>query len=403
MKKILFSALLVAATLLSVPASAQEVTYVEDCSQGILLNKNKDNWFITGRGGANFSFGQRDMKATFLNRIGGTGAIYAGKWLTPTFGLRFGFNMTESRGATTQYGSFRDYGHSMLENGYYPKKYYALGVEVDGLINMTNWIMGYRPGRVYNLVLHGGFGSTWFLHHNYKDGELKWRLDGKFFKGDRVFYMNLGLENDFRVSDAVSLFVDVEGQLIDFNRADYLVNLTAGITYRFKKREWNCPVTAVCPTWKYTDAEGDALVARLGQADAKITDLQNQLDACLNAPKPKTTTVVKGNCDVLATVYYPINVSSLSKREIGILSSVAEVMKENPNTHYVLTGWADNYTGNEEINTRLRNARVDGVHNFLIKCGVNPDQIESGIDGGNLTDFGREGASLDRAVTIRQK
>lgn len=399
MKKILFSAALVAATLISVPASAQEPTYVEDCSQGLLLNRNKDNWFITARGGANFSFGQYDMKAKDLNRIGGTGAIYAGKWLTPTFGLRFGFNMTQSRGATTVGGEFRDYAHSQLENGFYPKKYYGVGVEIDGLINMTNWIMGYRPGRVYNLVLHGGFGNMWFFRHEQDNGDVKWKFNEK----NRVFYANLGLENNFRVSDAVNLFVDVEGQCVDFPRADWLVNLTAGITYRFKKREWNCPVTAQCPTWKYTDAEGDALVARLGQADAKIADLQNQLDACLNAPKQKATTVVKGDCDVLATVYYPINVSSLGKRETGILSSVAQVMKQNPDTHYVLTGWADNFTGNDEINTRLRNARVDGVRNFLIKCGVNPDQIESGIDAGSLTDFGREGASLDRAVTIRQK
>lgn len=400
MKKVLFSAALVAATMLSVPASAQEVTYVEDCSQGLLLNRNKDNWFITARGGANFSFGEYDMKAKDVNRIGGTGAIFAGKWLTPTFGLRFGFNMTQGRGATTATGLYRDYAHSQLQNGFYPKKYYGLGLEVDGLINMTNWIMGYRPGRVYNLVLHGGFGSMIFLRHAKDNQDFEWKTR---IKENRTFYMNLGLENNFRVSDAVDLFVDVEGQIIDFSRCDYLVNLTAGITYRFKKREWNCPVTAVCPTWKYTDAEGDALVARLGQADAKIMDLQNQLDACLNAPKQKTTAVVKGDCDALATIYYPINVSSLSKRETGILSSVAQVMKDNPDVHYVLTGWADNYTGNEEINTRLRNARVDGVRNFLIKCGVNPDQLESGIDAGNLTDFGREGASLDRAVTIRQK
>ena len=91
----------VAAMAGALPAAAQEVTYVEDCQQGLLLNRNRDNWFITARGGANFSMGKYDMKAPFKDRIGSTASIYAGKWLTPTFGLRFGFNMARSTTATT--------------------------------------------------------------------------------------------------------------------------------------------------------------------------------------------------------------------------------------------------------------------------------------------------------------
>ena len=76
-------------------------------------------------------------------------------------------------------------------------------------------------------------------------------------------------------------------------------------------------------------------------------------------------------------------------------------MQENPNQKYVLTGWADNYTGTEEINTRLRNQRVDGVKNYLLKCGVSESQLDARIDASNLTDFGAKGAPLDRAVTIK--
>lgn len=77
-------------------------------------------------------------------------------------------------------------------------------------------------------------------------------------------------------------------------------------------------------------------------------------------------------------------------------------MQNNPNKKYILTGWADNYTGNDEINTRLRNARVDGVKKYLIKCGVAESQIDARIDANNLTDFGVKGAPLDRAVTIKE-
>lgn len=379
----------------ALPAAAQEVTYVEDCQQGLLLNRNRDNWFITARGGANFSMGKYDMKAPFKDRIGSTASIYAGKWLTPTFGLRFGFNMTESKGATYLGGPYQDDAHGPFDNGYYPKKYYAWGIEVDGLINMTNWICGYRPGRVYNLVLHGGAGSMWALKHKEKsEGNYDWNYNWH----NRVFYINLGLQNNFSLGKGWDVFVDLEGQINDWPRVDYLVNLTAGITYNFKKREWNCPVTAVCPTWKYTDAEGDALTAQLGAAEDKIADLQNQLDNCRKRP----TTQVAADCDGLATVYYPINVSTLGKREQSILTAVAQVMKDHPDTRYQLTGWADNYTGNETINTRLRHGRVDGVKKFLVGCGVNADQLETGIDNANLTNFGPRSASLDRAVTIKE-
>ena len=59
-----------------------------------------------------------------------------------------------------------------------------------------------------------------------------------------------------------------------------------GVSYKFNKREWTAPVVPVCPTYKYTDAEGDALVARLADANRKIADLENQLEDCLTSPFP---------------------------------------------------------------------------------------------------------------------
>lgn len=397
MKKFFFTALCMAA-LTTATTVAQEVTYVEDCSQGILLNKNKDNWFITARGGANFVMGKYDIHAPIRDRIGANASLMAGKWLTPTFGLRFGFDMKMPKGATTEYGNMRDQGHGPFDNGYYPKKYFGLGVEIDGLINMTNWICGYKPNRVYNGVLYGGVGSMWPLHHVKTTSGADWK-----YAHSHVFTLHIGYENQFRISDSFSLLLGIQADAIDWSQKDYLASVNAGFTYNFKKRNWSCPVTAVCPTWKYTDAEGDALTARLSAADGKIRDLQRQLNDCLNRPveTPKTEKMVT-DCDQLCTIYYPINVSTIGARERGILTSVAQVMKNNPSQKYVLTGWADNYTGNEEINVNLRHARVNGVKNFLEKCGVNADQLDANIDNGDLTDFGVKSASLDRAVTIKE-
>ncbi|MBD5269924.1 MAG: OmpA family protein [Bacteroides sp.] len=378
-------------------ASAQEVTYVEDCSQGVLLNKNKDNWFMTVRGGTNILFSDYDIKADLKDRFSANAGLFVGKWVTPNFGFRFGANWIMPKGVTEANGLFRKMNEPELADypGFYPEKFMAVGPEFDILINLTNWWCGYRPGRVYNAVLHGGGGAYWTFRRAYKeiDGkdELRWRA-----AHDTRMFANIGLQNNFTVSKHVDLFLDVQYEVINFSNYNQDLSASIGVNINFGKTDWNCPVTAVCPTWKYTDAEGDALVARLNQAENKIKSLQQQLDACLARPAQQVV-----NCEGLATIYYPINQSSLSNREKTILKSVAQVMQENPNQKYVLTGWADNYTGTEEINTRLRNQRVDGVKNYLLKCGVSESQLDARIDASNLTDFGAKGAPLDRAVTIK--
>ena len=75
---------------------------------------------------------------------------------------------------------------------------------------------------------------------------------------------------------------------------------------------------------------------------------------------------------------------------------------KNENSNYVLTGWADNYTGSDKINTKLRKDRVAGVKKALIANGVDGSRLDAQINDGNLTNFGAKCASLDRAVTINR-
>lgn len=379
---------------------AQEVTYVEDCSQGLLINRMQDNWFITLQGGPGFLNSNYDTEATFKDRIGAQIGVFGGKWFTPVFGFRLGASAMIARGATTEDGIFRHHGYAPIdEQGrYYPERFMAAGPEIDLMLNITNWWCGYRPDRVYSAIAHVGGGGYWTIQ----------REDSKWINAhNRTLFANIGLTNNFSVSKRVDLFVDVQYTLMDYSTLDRAygslgpkdmsghLSAQVGFTYNFGKTDWNCPVAAVCPTYKYTDAEGDALVARLASADSKINDLQRQLDDCLNRP------VEVIECEQpLATIYYPINVSTLSARERTLVQSLAEVMKANPDKRYVITGWADNYTGNDEINTRLRQERAESVKKCLLKAGVPESQIESRIDAGNLTDYGIKGAHFDRAVTI---
>lgn len=409
MKKIALFALACASIFGSSNVSAQEVTYVEDCSQGLLINKMRSNWFITAQGGGNFLFGNNDSKAEVKNRFGASAAIFGGKWFTPVWGFRFGVSGNIARGATPSYGEFRDQNAAPIKEvdgvEYYPERIASLGPEIDLMLNLTNWWCGYRPGRVYNAVLHGGMGGYFTFRHSHENGEAKWEdADSK------TLFANVGLQNNFAVSKHVELFLDLQGTLMQYNAQEHSLknnrhgvmtivpSAQIGVTYNFGGNDnWSCPVTAVCPTWKYTDAEGDALVARLANAENNINVLQRQLDDCLNRPTKDCTNVVGS---ALATVYYPINVATLSSREITLVEAMAKTMIANPDKKYILTGWADNYTGSSEYNARLRQQRVDGVRNCLVNAGVPASQLETRVDANNLTDYGVKGAQFDRAVTV---
>ena len=106
--------------------------------------------------------------------------------------------------------------------------------------------------------------------------------------------------------------------------------------------------------------------------------------------------------DAIATIYYPINVAKINRTDAAILDAVAQVMKDNPNNEYKLTGWADNYTGNANINNRLRHNRVNGVEKYLKKQGVPAAQMQTTISEQNRLDLGIKYAPLDRCVTIEE-
>ena len=179
------------------------------------------------------------------------------------------------------------------------------------------------------------------------------------------------------------------------------------MTYKFGKSEWNAPIQVQCPEWKYSDTEGDALTANLNNANRKIGDLEDQLRKCLEK-KPEANKLTEDGTPAadpnapLATVYFPINRTDVLGVQRNVVEAVAEVMK-NENRNYLLTGWADNYTGNDQINVRLRKGRVATVKDELVKKGVAESRLETEINNGELTNYGPKCASLDRAVTIHRK
>jgi len=416
MKKITLMALACAMFMVPAVANAQEVTYVEDPAQGYTFNRFQDNWFVQGLGGAGIMMSRSDNEADFADRIGWKGALMIGKWFSPVAGVRFGGEFNQMKGLTAPDGYIAKLGvradRALYDGKFLEQQFNDVGGAADFMLNMTNWILGYKPGRFYNATLYAGASAHWVWERE-NQGRGDWKYAGDQ-KGDnkhsRHFGMRAGLMNSFRLTNHIDALLDLRFEEIQEHIDGWghrtwneYVSAQLGIAYKFNNTEWTAPVVPVCPEYKYTNAEGDALVARLSQADRKIADLENQLRNCAKpqpAPQPGPAPVADSEAP-LATIYYPINVSKIVGVQNDVVDAVAEVMKSENKT-YTLTGWADNYTGNDKINTRLRKDRVAGVKAALTKKGIDENRLSTQIIDSNRpeVDFGPKSAPLSRAVTI---
>ena len=414
MKKIALLALLFVTYLIPCTSSAQEVTYVEDPSQGYLFNRMRDNWFIQADGGVGMMMSSYDKHEHFGHRLGAKADLFVGKWFSPLIGLRGGLDYEQIKGATWT-GNYAALGYRnwprQLDGGkYVPQHFNNFGLVGDVLFNVSNWLVGYKPNRFYNCIFYAGMAVNWVYARDgerpVSDGDWKYGANDDT-DHSRNYSMQCGLLNSFAITKKIDFNVDlrfdlmqehIDGAGMGYRTWNEYPGILLGLTYKLGKSEWNAPVTAVCPEWRYTDAEGDELTANLNNANRKIADLENQLRKCLEK-KPETEAA--GDAP-LATIYFPINRTEVLGVQRNVLDAVSEVMK-NENSNYLLTGWADNYTGNDQINVRLRKGRVATVKSELVKKGIADSRLETQINNGELTDYGPKAASLDRAVTIQRK
>lgn len=382
---------------------ANEVTYVSDPTQGVLINRMQDNWFITAEGGANISFSSHAIHRDLSDRFAPAAGLYVGKHFTPVFGARVGFSYYQLKGLATGPGFVGVLQGEYHPDGYWKQKTNEFGGAFDIMVNLTNWWCGYKPNRVYNATVYAGAGAYFTMEKKY---DSKGNSDGWHNAHDVIPALRAGIINSFNVSKQVAISLDIRWTGFDgiqnepgnsWNQDTPNLSAFLGLTYKFKNREWEAPVVPVCPP-----AENcDALRARLSAADARISDLENQLRAALNRSVP-TPECEEGP---LATVYYPIGVSRLSRENSRVVRAIANVMNSEKyaNSNFVITGWADNYTGTDAINDRLRTRRAEGVKNLLVNSGVSADRLEVATNNANLMGDGDQYVALDRAVTINEK
>ncbi len=373
MKKVLLSLLCVAFASM---AWAEDLPKKPSCA-GFVSNGFWDNWEVSGGLGVGTAFSTGKNLGSFGNRIGFEGNFSVTKWTHPIFGVRL----------QLQGGKFNTFSRELGQ-----QKWPYLFVHTDALINFSNWVGGYREDRAYYGVPFVGFG---YMATNFTDKSQRETRAGT----GSTFAMSFGWLSKFRISPAVDFNIELKSLLAPSrvvpSKMDgaYLFGMsaTAGFTYRFNKRGWERGVGGYTAkdirAFQQAVADGhsaleaahaentrlnDALKA--AQADAEAAKATAAAKAARAAAAEKAAAEAKANASMF--VLYDYGMAVLTPKEKTRLDLLAEKIKQGPADRvYNIDGHADYQTGTASANQKLSEKRAKAVYDYLVKQGVNPDQL----------------------------
>ena len=387
-----FMLLAAASVAVTLPLKAQvveevAVVQVQD-KYPVITNSFWDNWFLSLGGGASVLMGDSDHAGSFGKRISPTLNVALGKWFTPGVGLRLQYSGLQAKGFTDQKDA--DYVRgNQFKGGYYKQRFDYMNLHGDVLFNLNALFGGYNRQRVYEVIPFVGAGFI----HNYTKPRRE------------ALALNVGVLNRFRLSDALDINVEFsalgtedkfDGEIGGSRSFDSMLNLTAGITYRFPSRGFRRPVPQLI-----SQAELALLQDNLAVMAARNAELQNALAEAKSQPVAEVTeTEVVIPSDIAPrTVFFSIGSSEVSPREAMNLSYLAEQMKQFPQTTYTVNGYADAATGSAEFNKQLSLKRAQAVVDVLVhKYGIAADRLKADANGG-VDRFGQP--ILNRVVLVQ--
>ena len=363
MKKFLLTIAIVAISAGSV--FAQENSAEKLRWKGIMNNGFWSNWEIGLAGGINATAWNELGGVDNQKQIGDLGWQIEGnltKWFNPIVGARL-----------------QVAGGSLNASGDAQKSTWVMP-HFDGLINLSNWIGGYREDRVYYAKLFAGFGLNCV------------NVDSETATG---FAAAGGLINTFRVCKQLDINLELKGILtpgrdmpaeiasVGVGKYGQMYSATLGLAYRFNKRNWDKA---------YSQEEVDGYLAAIAALEAGLADAHRnagKLSERLAAQKAATDQALKDNEALRAelakrktsvvsstALFFNLNSARLLDRAKSSMQILAETIAAAPKDQvFTLVGHADDETGSPEYNQKLSEKRAKAVYDYLVENGVNKDQL----------------------------
>lgn len=343
------------------------------------VNKFKDNWFVGAGFGVQEFIGNPKSDLSFNEMLTPFVNVYVGKWLTPSSGLRLGYN-----GATFKNNEGED------------TPYYD--IHGDYMLNVHNLLFGYKQMRTWELSPYIGAG---------------WAASRGDFKNDG-FSVCFGLYNTFRFTNALFATLDLQANMADKEfdlkisgdeAFDKLCSASVGVGYRFKKRGWDvCSVKNVNVALLSDDEyeaqlkADSASVAEKKAQEEELARLKSQLNECVKKQNDLMTEIKEEKAKqangianlseidkrlTTKTVFFTAASTTVANKYMVDMKPLVAFAQKN-GCKLKVTGYADNATGTSEFNRSLSQKRADAVASLLEKLGMAKSDLIVTAEGGTM-------------------
>ncbi|HZJ80832.1 MAG TPA: OmpA family protein, partial [Dysgonamonadaceae bacterium] len=308
-----------------------------------LKNKGSDNWFMTLGGGANTFFGNGFSDGDYIDATSWVGQLSVGKWISPIFGARLAVDVSQHEHYTP--------------NDYISSN--SINPHVDVMWNATNALVGYRADRVYNFVPYVGVGGLIGMEKDFggdTDLELTW---------------NMGLINNFQLSNNFSIFVELAAALVKDNFGVRFTNNTDGdYSYDAIGQALVGIKFGLGGKQDFTSAELldynliNDLNSQINRLRAENENLSKRPEFCPECPEIVPQTVTE-SVYVPNVVFFRLNSATIDRQQQISVYNTAEYMKSNPNATVEIVAYADRQTGTPDYNMKLSERRAKAVADAL--------------------------------------
>ena len=352
-------------------ANAQVNTYTEKATDNIFLG--------IGVGGMSVVNDGFNTWTPNLN-------LQLGKYITPTWGVRAelsGVWQTLDRHAKSSVVG--------QDGQFHKRKKQFVELNMDAMLNVTNWLGGYNPDRVVDFYVFAGPTTNLASKYTAFTGEsdamgqsIVDYVDGTKLRFGATAGAGLGIKlNDKLALTAEGRFgvtPSIFGDASSCRKAESTFRANLGLVYTFGGKKFK-----------------------------KVEDRVIEREVIREVPKEvirevvKEVKVVEGNAVAAAAVFFKINKTEISKEGLVNIKLIAEAIKKSPSSaKYMVSGNADKATGSAKRNQWLSEQRAQKVYDALVAEGVNPNQLEIKANGG-VDAMWFDNDALSRVTVIQVK
>ena len=379
MKKTILSGLLFLGVLSAQAQAQQEPAPGTGEVTGTTEYVFNPHWYVQVQPlGLQYTLGELD----FGDLISYNLQVAAGYQFSSIFGARLSVNAWQSK-AGIDNATWRLAGDQNFK-GDWSWKYVAPSLDLT--CNLSNLAFGFNPNRLFNLSAFLGIGANIGFSNddaataasqiaaNFPTASrINWdpadNLD-YLWDGTKVRLLGqLGLAGDFKVSDKVSLGLELNANTLNdhYNSKkagnwDWYFNALAGVKIALGKTYETRVIPPVEPEIRYVE---------------KVVEKVVEVPAPAVEREP-----------LRRDIFFIINKTDIRPEEAVKVKEIADYLNKYPTAKVVVTGYADAGTGNNRINDRLAAGRADVVVKSLVNdYGISMGRISYDSKGSRVQPF----------------